>query len=455
MKIKLIPSAAASFLWLIFIIAVPAVVAQTGTELVEPSTEAQAVIESEAQAVKESEAVIEDQGAIEIETENQSNIFDRQLIAELDAQQELLLAALQEEGTFSLKLSELYAEYGAVLLRSGRLDEASEVYKQALHIQKVNHGIYSAEQLYFIKNLVDVAIKINDDELVDQYLNQAISIERKNAGLVSEHLREMYISAGHYFVDRYYQQSGRYNVKLALLQKSQSYFEKVLIRSRNKTLDQALIPYGELLLVSYLESTILSEMPIVSNGLTERFNSSALSSSPTDIVELQRDYAYVKGAFDRSLRYINSYVSKARSEGNNQEEINAILSWADTLILFKENQEAEKYYKLAWEKSLDILSSERLLNRFNQPRRIPAYNYLINREDELSNQDSIRIPLTFSVAIDGSVSNVQITDSGDDHREYFTRARNEVNRLHFRPAVIDGEVTAVEEFTYDVRVIIK
>lgn len=430
-KVKLFQSMA-PFIALICIFFASTVSAQSDTE---PS-----------QVLNETEAINE------AETEKQLSGFDRQLVAELDAQQKRLLLALEQEDAFSLKLSEAYGEYGALLLESGRIDEANDVYTQALHIQKVNHGIYSVEQLYFLKKLFQTAVELDDTELVDRYLNKANTIEKKNENLVSEHVGEMYVRAGHFYLDQYYQQSRRYKVKLSLLREARSYFERTLTRFQDNAITKETLPYGELLLVGYLENALLREMPLIFDGSTERFNVSAITASSNDVRELERDYWYVKGAYRRSFRSFNDYVRKARADGDLQEEVNAMLFWADTLILFKRNREATKYYKLAWEKSQEINPSEQLDGRFNQPQRIPAYHYLIERESDADTQQSIQVPITFSVAKDGSVSNIQMIDSSDDHQKYFASARNEASDLSFRPAIIDGDTAAVEEFSYEVKV---
>ncbi|MBX2849688.1 MAG: tetratricopeptide repeat protein [Acidiferrobacterales bacterium] len=378
--------------------------------------------------------------------------FDRQVIANLEAQQQRLIKARAEEDAFSLKLAEVYAEYGFMLSQAGRYDEAKDVYTEALHIQKVNHGIYAPEQLYFLSELFNTAVSMGDSELVESYMTRAISIEEKNEGLLSVDLDGMFLRAGHYYLDQYYQPTRRYKTKLTYLRHARSYFDHILSRQREKTINDGSLPYGELLLVSYLESTILREMPIIIDGDSERFNVSTLSSSPRQAMELDRDYRYVKGAYSRSFRYFNSYIRKAREGGNDQEILNALLSWADTLILFNRNREASNYYKLAWEQSQEMQSSEKFQVMFDKPQPIPAYNYLLERDDFYGNEEIINVPLTFSIDKDGSVSNIQMLNDNEEQKKYLTSARTEARSLHFRPAIINGDLTAVEKFPYEVKV---
>ena len=391
---------------------------------------------------------------VEVLEQKELNTFDRQLIAELDAYQQRLILALSEEDAFSLKLSEMYAEYGSLLLKARRYEEAKDVYTEALHIQKINHGIYSAEQLYFIKALFEAAVGIGDSDLVDSYLDKAVAIEQKNEGLVSEHLGEMYLRAGHFYIDQYYQPTRRYKVKLAYLQRARFYFEHILARNSNETLNEVSYPYGELLLVSYLESTLLREMPIIIDGNYERFNVSALSSSPRQAIELERDYAFIKSAYSRSFQTFNGYIRKAREGDDSQEIVNALLSWADTLNLFKRKREATQYYKMAWEESQKILPQDKISLMFEQPQRIPAYNYLLAREDDQHDEEIINVPLVFSIEKDGSVSNIKVIDNSDEQKKYISSARIEAKSLLFRPAIINGDTTAVDEFPYEVKVVV-
>lgn len=434
-------------LLLVFISAISLVSAQSDNDVTQADSDASQIVEKideQAVPVAQAEQIVQQEEKI--------SAFDRQLITELDVYQKRLITALAEEDAFSLKLSEVYSEYGALLLKAGRSDEANAVFNQAMHIQKVNHGIYSQEQLYFLKQLLAAAIAKDDEEAVENYLTRAIAIENKSEGLVSEDIDDMFLLAGHYYVDQYYQLSRRYKTKLSYLRNARNYFEQILARSRNTPLAEVSLPYGELMLVGYLENNLIHEMPVVINSGVERFNASTLSASSEQLGELTRDYRYVKGAYGRSFRSFNNYIRKAREGGDSEDIVSALLSWADTLILFNRTREASNYYRQAWQESQEIFSTEKMNSLFQEPQRIPAYDYLIDRNDESLTKDIVNVPLIFSIEKDGSVTNIELVDSSDEQKEYSVAATNEARSLNFRPAIINGDITAVDQFTYEIPV---
>jgi len=78
-----------------------------------------------------------------------------QLSRDIEQQFKALRATLETEDAFSEKLGENYLGYGMLLRESGQYDEAIEAFVNALHISKVNNGIYSLEQRPALKALFD------------------------------------------------------------------------------------------------------------------------------------------------------------------------------------------------------------------------------------------------------------------------------------------------------------
>ena len=391
------------------------------------------------------------------------NRFDRQLLADLDLHQQRVFDALEEEDAFSLKLSELYSEYGALLIKGGRLDEAREVFSQALHIQKVNHGIYSIEQLYYLNKLFEIELQLDtnqDDELIEQYLGRAISIEKKNKDVSSHDLDEMLINAGHYFLDVYYRQTRRLDIQLDSLRSARHYFNQVLLR--NTKLDKEFIPYGELFLVTYLESNIISDLPLIIDNARSPFSTSSerlfrgseqrSRTQASQAFQLERDFKYLRNSYNRGFNVFNSYIRKAQNDGNTEDVVRALLGWADTLTLFNRSEEASEYYKLAWTEAQSIDSNQNWLDEFNQPKLIPAYEYLVDRQTQQAPEGELSMPLILSVTKDGSVSEVQGVGISEEQAKQFKSVRKDALKLNFRPAIMNGETIDTNEFAYEARV---
>lgn len=389
-----------------------------------------------------------------LEEDSAKTVFNRELLTRLNTQFESLQEALKTEDTFSLRLAELYAEYGDLLIRARRYEEASDVYTQALHIRKVNFGIYSAEQLQLLNVLSKISAALNDSDKLIVYLQRAISIQNKNAE-ISNHVIDMALRAGHYYIDQFYKEPRSYGIRQGHLEKAKYYFDYVFTKNQGRTLKEKSLPYGELLLISHLENTLIEQMPLVYDRTFYTGSVSTIgSTSSLQALELEKEYHYLRGAYVRSVAYLKSYIQAATTQENGKEIANALLAWADNQMLFGRKLEAAKYYKLAYEQARDVFSEQELRERFTYPMQIPAYNYLHERDNEFASDKVIPVPLSFSVGADGSISNVKSLEGSEDVEKYLTRARRKVRQLNFRPAIVDGDTVAVNEFVYPVKVVV-
>ena len=244
------------------------------------------------------------------------------------------------------------------------------------------------------------------------------------------------------------------------LRSARHYFSQVLLR--NTKLDKKFIPYGELFLVTYLESNIISDLPLIIDNARSPFGTSSerifrgseqrSRTQATQAFQLERDFKYLRNSYNRGFNVFNSYIRKARNDGDTEDVVRALLGWADTLTLFNRSEEASEYYKLAWTEAQTIDSKQKWLDDFNQPKLIPAYDYLVDRQAQPAPEGELSMPLILSVAKDGSVSEVQGVGISEDQEKQFKSVRKDALKLNFRPAIINGETIDTNEFAYEARV---
>ena len=120
--------------------------------------------------------------------------------------------------------------------------------------------------------------------------------------------------------------------------------------------------------------------------------------------------------------------------------------------MYKRQEEASEYYKLAWTEAQTINSNQKWLDDFNQPKLIPAYDYLVDRQAQSAPEGELSMPLILSVAKDGSVSEVQGVGISEEQEKQFKSVRKDALKLNFRPAIINGETIDTNEFAYEARV---
>jgi hypothetical protein len=98
------------------------------------------------------------------------------------------LEQLQEQfGPYSPALSEPTAELGSMLIRSGAHADARKAFRRAMHIERVNAGLYTPSQLPFLDMAIESSVAARDWDQVDddfrylEWLNYRIHGQRDPA----------------------------------------------------------------------------------------------------------------------------------------------------------------------------------------------------------------------------------------------------------------------------------
>ena len=93
---------------------------------------------------------------------------------ELFSQQSLALQHAQliedietESGPYDYRLSEPLQSLAHALKKSGDYEEANKAYSRALHISRVNEGLYNSNQIPIVEDLISVSIATADWEAVN------------------------------------------------------------------------------------------------------------------------------------------------------------------------------------------------------------------------------------------------------------------------------------------------
>ncbi|MEQ9462202.1 MAG: hypothetical protein RJQ10_00955, partial [Haliea sp.] len=83
------------------------------------------------------------------------------------SQRERLLALEQEHGPYAAALAQPLMELGGYLYEAGEPGQAELLYRRALHVLRVNEGLYSENQLPLLRNLLAVHRSLGDWQALD------------------------------------------------------------------------------------------------------------------------------------------------------------------------------------------------------------------------------------------------------------------------------------------------
>ena len=373
----------------------------------------------------------------------------------LEAQFNRIYELEKTENAFSAKLGEEFLSYGLLLLNAGRIDEAREMVVDALHIAKVNNGVYAIEQRPMLRVLFDINLTLGNTEELEESLDKIIWIENRNPGKRDFDSLDLAIKLGHYFLDLYQIRGTKDEVTLSLLNKSARYFSYAVRQYGNAKLSEHLMPYGELALVHYYRSILLRRLRKDQSGFRsvsrDRQRSRQLNDNPLN--DINRLDELILQSFSLSERYSNIHLRQAKIEQNQKQIVIALLALGDTNLLFKRKQTAAQYYRHAWDEAQKLPVRDPIVQSFDKPIRLPAFSFAIEHEEARkagANYESL--PVKVNIDANGKVAGVYKEVVGAPSNKIANKVRRIVGGSTFRPVIENGQLTAVTEHEEIVRV---
>ena len=386
--------------------------------------------------------------------------LDPQVLRDLDTQFAKVRATLEQEDAFSEVLGENYLSYGLLLKSAGRFEEARDMFMDALHITKINNGIYAIEQRPILKALFETNYALGNSEGFEDNLTRILWLERKASQLAKQqtgkytgahedfYAYDMVLQLGNHYIDRFLYRTVSSEAGLEELSKAKRYFQYAVRRYGNQTLENQVPPFGELALVAYLRSKI-QPVQLRSSFADNNSSRNARFLQGTNSID-HRSLNYAAGS--NSLK---AYLEKARRENNTEHIVTALLNMADMNLLFDNSGIALQLYKHAWEEAQQLASDHPIVASFNQPVQLPAFNYARPRQLIERKKASVFVPMQFSVDKFGRVAQMSALAPDNPHYRYASKVKRTLKRTKFRPVIKDGETIGSGITQDNVRLLVK
>lgn len=377
-------------------------------------------------------------------------ITDTQLLSDIDQQFDKLQKTLETEDAYSLVLAEDYFSYGMMLRESGQYQDAIDAFVNALHIQKINHGIYSAEQRNALKALFELHYALGNTEDFEDYLERILWIEEKNPAIQDDLSFQLLVMVGNAYIDDFMRKpiAGQRSVQTLL--RAKHHFNAAFTRHKHKPLSELVMPYGELALISFLESRLHHDVDKTASLEDPRLRrSSNITGRELALA------SYLENSFPRGSGLLKSYLLKAQAEQNQQHIVKALISLGDFSQLFKRHIHAAEFYQLAWVQAQILPEDDPVRAMFNEPVALPSFDYAYDREPVIPTRPTELVPVSLTISNEGRVTEVNKIDDSELSRSYFTKARRLAKRVIFRPRLIDGKAIQKDNFQYLQRVYAK
>lgn len=377
--------------------------------------------------------------------------ISKELNADLEAQFQRINALEKVEDAYSDKLGEEYLNYGLLLLKAGRVNDARDAIIDAWHITKVNDGVYSMAQRPMLRALFDINLLLNKSEELEDVLTKLVWIENKHPKERDRFSLDLAIKLGHHYLDRYsIRGSQRDDVALALLDNAAKHFSYSVRQYSDARIDEHPLPYGELSLVHYHRSRLLQR----SKSTERNFQFSREVSRFSRIEEIKAQQ-FLDQTFSRTEYYAKLHLKKATKEKNQKQMVIALLALGDANLLFRRKISASNYYKFAWEEAQKLRADDPIVLSMEKPVRLPAFTFAINKEEpRRADGNYAYLPVITNVDANGKVSSVYETVEGAPSIKLASRVRRIVKNSKFRPAIINGQMSSVREHQEKVRILV-
>ena len=379
------------------------------------------------------------------------------LSQDIQAQLDQINVLLETEDAFSSKLSESYFSYGRLLQEAGDYKQAREAYTSAMHIEKINHGIYSIEQRPLLKAIFDVDFAQRDEEKINNHVQRMMWLEDKNNKYDDDLGFKMLVKAGIFNLEKYYQSKRASETNLAVLRSAKTFFLNAIERYKDQPLEKLNHPFDELALSLFFERLVANKLGQTILGRDTRSAYNRTVSPLDERSGFSRDrkqiqYQVIEQNYPRILsKYLNKYIEKAKQEENSIGIAKAFILNGDYFLFAGDINQAHQMYEEAWQELQNISEPNLTEGLLSKPVQLPAVDFLSQGVRNTSRYPSIKLPVSININSSGLVE--QIDQTGENTEEIYTkRIKNALYKTQFRPIVSNGKVTGVQNFEYEVTV---
>ena len=380
--------------------------------------------------------------------------ISKSLERDLQRQYEQLQNIARLEDAFSQSLAENYFSYAGLLREARRYEEARDAYTTAMHIEKVNHGIYSMRQRAALKGLFDLNLEQGDHEEARSILNRILWVEDQNPDVTDDLAFSSILELGNFYVNLYDVSPRKNGRVLGYLRSASDLYVAAVNKYGKLPMVDMLMPYGEIALVNYYLGK-KEEDSIKSTSVfnSDRFSGSGRLFGDSENADL---YYFMSQSFKRAEIYLQTYISKAYDEKQQEHLIHAIINFADLQLLIRKRNKAADYYVLAWEQAQKLEEHHPLRSYFNEPVKLPAFNYARTRKG-VDDRKFEQINVMFDVNHHGYPKNISIStdEVTEKSKKYHKKAISSIRKSVFRPVIKNGKIVPVERYIQNVKVFVK
>ncbi len=361
---------------------------------------------------------------------------------QIDAQQTL-------HGTYDPGVGESLAAMARLLQVQGDHDGALMAYQRAMHIQRVNNGIYSLGQEPMLRGMIDSYLARNDTESVGQHLDQLLWLYVKSYGQGDPRILPLVTEISEWHLQAYDQNPSRKSL-YHLVRAHRLVASAIDLVSHQ-------VGGGTLTVLPLLRNLVVTNFYLAdhqrrypvgsSEGFSFRTNTSPMAEP------LSQEELLVINSYQNGRRAQEQIVATLfnNPEATNTDRIQALAELGDWYLLFGRVTSAQEAYRKAWQVAMtDPELTGKLDTVFGSPRVISLQpSRLPRRGLAPADGDAAQVVARLTVNARGEVKDADIVelDSVDDP-SVSQLVTQELKKLRFRPRIVNGEMVASNDVPF-------
>lgn len=350
-----------------------------------------------------------------------------------------------QHGPYHAALSQQLTGLGQHYRQQGKLDDSRDILQRAMHISRVNSGLYSLQQTAIIEQLVKTNTERKDWESVDANQHYLYWLHKRNFDADDPRMLPILNKLGRWHLNAYDEHTHKGKVEHLL--RAHNYYKQAI--------DIVSKEHGEMApqLVDHLQGYtatnyfLASHQVIIHQEADDQGGARNTNITNEDkrrlIQYIQNSYRNGKNSIDQAIRIHNS-----NDNSSLQEKVTAELAMADWNLLF-----GRWHTALALYKNIYSSLSERLPEKispdafFASPVPLPQLPALANSQSRTDETDPYII-VAFDVSPRGSARNIEfIEEFPKSHTQNRIRVRRALKTSKFRPRMQQGEPVATQRYT--------
>ncbi|HBD11958.1 MAG TPA: hypothetical protein DCZ13_07405 [Porticoccaceae bacterium] len=355
-----------------------------------------------------------------------------------------MIESLKENGPYYLPSSELLYDLAVKLQDGGYHGRALKILQRAMHVHRVNDGLYSLSQAPMLKAMIDSRKALNLFSEVTEDYHRLLGLHLKNQDSFNEASLEILRELAAWHVDAYLVDEG--DSRIDHLTTAHSLIS-VALRDLDRIPDLATETRIEALRTAALVSFYLTKHQGDEwvSAVDSMYSSTAGKSFYPSAVRA----ATLSHSGFRNGRQAHEHIIALLSDNRDarpEQLVDAYIEAGDWQLMFNNRDNAMAYYQRAFALLESLDSGEALLSqRFGNPVLLPA-SKLELAPDETA---TLYVTAELNVSARGAPDNISIVKAGTKSDRHIRRAAYETLKMsRFRPRFVDGVAVDTKEYVY-------